>query len=186
MDRRSLLKGLIAAPFVITTPGLLMPVKAVPKPFAYVRGVWLNGETFVKEINEPMGAAFVSRFAWFDDVASITSYEYTDTNPETNPYIAPAAVFSAFSRKSGEPMLTPMQRAEYSPLRGNIKYEDWELKAFADIDKLYQNSSSIDGNGDSVCKFNGEWHKDPQSLLNKQRAEWSKDPTKYLLNSAIK
>jgi hypothetical protein len=165
MDRRSLLKGLIAAPLVITTPGLLMPVKAVPKPFAYVSGVWLNGEKFTKEIWDMRPVTFVAAEEWFDDVAGILNYEYTDTNPETNPYIAPAAVFSAFSRKSGEPMLTPMQRAEYSPLRGNIKYEDWELKAFADIDKLKEDSSypmshTLDANGDSVWKFNGEWHKE--------------------------
>ena len=173
MDRRSFIRGLVAAPIVITTPGLLMPVKAVPKPFAYVSGVWLNGETFVKEIHEPMGAAFVSNFGWFDDVASITSYEYTDTNPETNPYIAPAAVFSAFSRKEGEPMLTPMQRAEYSPLRGNIKYEDWELKAFRDIDKLKEEpvNHTLDANGDKVVNLGGDWHK---------------DPTQYLLDKAIR
>jgi len=176
INRRSLLKGLIAAPLVITTPGLLMPVKAFSKPFAYVSGVWLNGETFVKEIQEPMGAAFVSNFAWFDNVASITSYEYTDKNPDTNLYLLPTDVFSGFSREGGKPMRTPMQRAEYSPLRGNIKYEDWELKAFADIDKLkedpsYPTSHTLDANGDKIVNLCGEWHK---------------DPTQYLLDKAIR
>lgn len=32
MDRRSFLRGVVAAPFVITTPGLLMPVKSLWTP----------------------------------------------------------------------------------------------------------------------------------------------------------
>jgi len=159
MDRRSFIKGLVAAPIVIRTPGLLMPVKAFSKPFAYVSGVWLNGETFVKEINEPMGAAFVSRFAWFDDVASITSYEYTDKNPETNPYISNAEVFSSFNREIGRPLAVFCRRshmpmivsaeslASYGVCDGTtyikerktapqLRYEDWELAAFQKIDEL--------------------------------------------------
>ena len=35
MNRRGFLQGLIAAPAVITTPGLLMPVKAAPLEFPF-------------------------------------------------------------------------------------------------------------------------------------------------------
>jgi len=110
MDRRSFLRGVVAAPIVITTPGLLMPVKALPKPFAYVWGVWLNGEKFTKEIWDVRPASFVAAEPWFDDVAGITNWEYTDLNPETNPYITPPSVFSAFNREVGRPMLSPMER----------------------------------------------------------------------------
>jgi hypothetical protein len=173
MDRRSFIRGLVAAPIVITTPGLLMPVKALPKPFAHVTGLLLNGTQFVKEIWDMRPASFIAAEPWFDDVASITSYEYTDLNPETNPYITPASVFSAFRREDGKPMLTPMQRAEYSPLRGNIKYEDWELKAFRDIDKLKEEPAhhTLDANGDKIVNLGGDWHK---------------DPTQYLLDKAIR
>lgn len=35
MNRRGFLQGLIAAPAVITTPGLLMPVKAAPLGYPF-------------------------------------------------------------------------------------------------------------------------------------------------------
>ena len=110
MNRRFFLRGLIAAPIVITTPGLLMPVKAIPTPFAYVKGVWLDGTPFVKEVMDQMPAMNVAKFDWFDNVASITSYEYTDKNPETNPYIFNAEVFSAYSRHIGKPMPTILKK----------------------------------------------------------------------------
>ena len=152
MERRSFLRGLVAAPIVITTPGLLMPVKALPKPFAYVKGVWLDGTPFVKEVMDARPASFIARALWFDNVASITSYEYTDKNPETNPYIFNAEVFSAFSRESGKPMMAPSERFGYSPLRGNVEYEDWELKAFKSIDQLKTNQTShtLDQNGETI------------------------------------
>ena len=152
MNRRFFLRGLIAAPIVITTPGLLMPVKALPKPFAYVSGLLLNGTQFIHEIYDARPASFVAGEPWFDNVASITSYEYTDKNPETNPYISNAEVFSAFSRESGKPMMAPSERFGYSPLRGNVEYEDWELKAFASIDQLKTNlvSHTLDQNGETI------------------------------------
>ena len=140
-----------------------MPVKALPKPFAYVSGVWLNGEAFVKTIWDPRPASDVAGEDWFDDVASITSFEYTNTDPATNWYILPP---NTWSKKSGGAMKTPMERAAFSPLKGNIHYEDWELKAFYEIDKLKENrmSHTLDSNGDTIIKFSDGWHKDPRSL----------------------
>lgn len=148
MDRRSFIKGLVAAPIVIRTPGILMPVKAAPVPFAYVSGLLVNGTQFMKEIWDMRPASFVAAEPWFDDVASITSYEYTDKNPETNPYISNAEVFSSFSRKNGSPMLIPAEYlASYGVCDGTtylkeiktaprLRYEDWELAAFQKIDEL--------------------------------------------------
>ena len=135
MDRRSFIKGLVAAPIVIRTPGILMPVKATPVPFAHVSGLLLDGRLFMKEIWYMRPASFVAAEPWFDDVASITSYEYTDKNPETNPYICNTEVFSSFSRKRGGAMLVPAQRVEYLS-RATTEYEDWEIFAFNEIDKL--------------------------------------------------
>jgi len=152
MDRRSFIKGLVAAPIVIRTPGILMPVKAAPVPFAYVSGLLVNGTQFMKEIWDMRPASFVAAEPWFDDVASITSYEYTDKNPETNPYISNAEVFSSFSRKSGSPMLIPAEYlASYGVFGGTtylkkiktapqLRYEDWELAAFQKIDELKADS----------------------------------------------
>jgi len=151
MDRRSFIKGLVAAPIVIRTPGLLMPVKAAPVPFAYVNGLLLDGTQFMKEIWDMRPASFVAAEPWFDDVASITSYEYTDKNPKTNPYISNAEVFSSFSRKSGSPMLVPAQRMEYKPHK-TVEYEDWEIFAFNEIDKLKDEWTkiSLDANGNKL------------------------------------
>jgi len=151
MDRRSFIRGLVAAPLVIRTPGILMPVKAVPEPFAYVRCMWMDGSESMKLVWSMQPASFVAAEPWFDDVASIISYEYTDKNPETNPYISNAEVFSSFSRKSGSPMLVPAQRMEYKPHK-TIEYEDWELFAFNEIDKLKDESikMSLDANGNKL------------------------------------
>ena len=155
MERRSFLRGLVAAPLVITTPGLLMPVKALPKPFAYVSGLLLNGTQFIHEIYDARPASFVAGEPWFDNVASITSYEYTDKNPETNPYISNAEVFSAFSRESGKPMMAPSERFGYSPLRGNIELEDYELVAYQKIDELKKRNEkhTLDANGKQIGLF---------------------------------
>jgi hypothetical protein len=148
MKRRSFLKGLVAAPALVLTPGLLMPVKALPKPFACVSGLLLSGKEFMKEIWDMRPASFVAAEPWFDDVASITSYEYTDKNPETNPYISNAEVFSAFSRKGGKPMLVPTRRVEYKSSTA-VHYEDWELFAFQEIDRL-KGPHQLDANGDKI------------------------------------
>ena len=155
MNRRFFLRGLIAAPLVITTPGLLMPVKALPKPFAYVSGLLLNGTQFIHEIYDARPASFVAGEPWFDNVASITSYEYTDKNPETNPYISNAEVFSAFSRESGKPMMAPSERFGYSPLRGKIELEDYELVAYQKIDELKKRNEkhTLDANGKQIGLF---------------------------------
>jgi len=159
MDRRSFIKGLVAAPIVIRTPGILMPVKAAPVPFAYVSGLLVNGTQFMKEIWDMRPASFVAAEPWFDDVASITSYEYTDKNPETNPYISNAEVFSSFNREIGRPLAVFCRRshmpmivsaeslASYGVCDGTtylkeiktapqLRYEDWELAAFQKIDEL--------------------------------------------------
>ena len=156
MNRRFFLRGLIAAPIVITTPGLLMPVKAIPTPFAYVKGVWLDGTPFVKEVMDQMPAMNVAKFDWFDNVASITSYEYTDNNPETNPFVFNSEkLFSSFSRHIGKPMPTMMDRVEYSPLRGKIELEDYELVAYQKIDELKKRNEkhTLDANGKQIGFF---------------------------------
>lgn len=149
MNRRFFLRGLIAAPIVITTPGLLMPVKAIPTPFAYVKGVWLDGTPFIKEVMEQMPAMNVAKFDWFDNVASITSYEYTDNNPETNPFVFNSEkLFSSYSRHVGKPMPTLMERWITID-------EDFELAAYAKIDELKKSAGqhALDANGKEVGLF---------------------------------
>lgn len=48
MNRRAFLHGLLAAPVVITTPGLLMPVRAMPPEYMlYVSEIGMDGEGFI-------------------------------------------------------------------------------------------------------------------------------------------
>lgn len=46
MKRRSFLKGLIAAPVVITTPGLLMPVRSLPKEYVWIGFDYAQDSTY--------------------------------------------------------------------------------------------------------------------------------------------
>jgi hypothetical protein len=79
LSRRNLLKGLIAAPLVITTPGLLMPVKAIEPAYGmYVKGVWLDGTPFHIEIEHKYSAADIGGMDWFGMVKRFDSVEYMD------------------------------------------------------------------------------------------------------------
>ena len=156
MQRRSFLKGLIAAPALITTPGLLMPVKALPKPFAHVTGLLLDGKEFMYEIWDMRPASSVAAEPWFDNVARIDSYTYTETNPEKNPYVIKPEIYK-YSRSVKGPMLAPHERPDsiYGVDRKTaffkrlepkvnrvyaISYEQHELDAFDAIDRLKEQS----------------------------------------------
>ena len=80
LSRRNLLKGLIAAPLVITTPGLLMPVKAipaVPEFGMFVKGQWIDGSAFNIGVEHGISAADIGGLDWFGMVKRIDSVEYT-------------------------------------------------------------------------------------------------------------
>lgn len=80
LSRRNLLKGLFAAPLVITTPGLLMPVKAIPVDNLFamkIKGIWLDGSWFDIDIEHGYSAADIGGMDWFGMVKRIDSVEYT-------------------------------------------------------------------------------------------------------------
>lgn len=117
LSRRKLLKGLIAAPLVITTPGLLMPVKAVPAApefGMFVKGQWIDGSAFSIGVEHGYSAADIGGMDWFDSVARIDSVEYTQepmkqlvTNQEVlfDPY-------RRVDRAFGKPMVPYHMRPE--------------------------------------------------------------------------
>ena len=115
MDRRSFLRGLVAAPAVISIPGLLMPVKAMPVPFAYVSGVWLDGTEFVKEVWDPMPAMNVARMDWFDDVKWISGFEYT----------SPAMKQMAKEHEQYQRRMAPYYQTELNPM---APLKNWEQR----------------------------------------------------------
>ena len=81
MNRRELLRGLICAPLVITTPGLLMPVKALPvtPDYAiYISGAWLDKTPFKIGVEHGYSAVDIAAMDWFDAVGRIDSVTYTD------------------------------------------------------------------------------------------------------------
>lgn len=84
MNRRELLRGLICAPLVITTPGLLMPVKALPVErlvaSMVIKGIWLDGSWFDIEIEQGHSVMDVAGMSWFDTVARIDSVEYLNVD----------------------------------------------------------------------------------------------------------
>lgn len=80
MKRRSFLTGLLAAPVVITTPGLLMPVKALEKPchysWSYRIGVpdYLLSDRYKVETPIPSNWRFIRR----DNERMMNIYEVRD------------------------------------------------------------------------------------------------------------
>ena len=84
MNRRDLLRGLICAPLVISTPGLLMPVKALPVErliaSMVIKGIWLDGSWFDIGIEQGHSVMDVAGMFWFDNVARIDSVEYTNVD----------------------------------------------------------------------------------------------------------
>ena len=133
LSRRSLLRGLFAAPLVITTPGILMPVKAVRTPFAFVSGTLLDGTHFTKTLYDEIPASYVPGLDWFDDVAGISEYTYADPSSVYN-----SQAFQQYNKK-GRPhqdiaMKPPVDRLPYKSLSDDLK--DYEVVAFAKIDQL--------------------------------------------------
>ena len=116
MNRRELLRGLICAPLVISTPGLLMPVKALPVehfvPSMVIKGVWLDGTFFNIEIEYGHSAMDVAGMDWFDAVARVDSVTYTDETIDK--MVADQSVMfdphRRFDRQRGEKMIIPAER----------------------------------------------------------------------------
>lgn len=110
LSRRSLLKGLFAAPLVITTPGLLMPVKALPAApefGMFVKGQWLDGSAFNIGVEHGYSAADIGGFDWFGMVKRVDSVEYTQ-EPMKQLVDNQAVLFEKYRRDDrgfGKPMI---------------------------------------------------------------------------------
>lgn len=123
MNRRDLLRGLICAPLVISTPGLLMPVKALPVehfvPSMVIKGMWLDGSWFDIQIEQGHSVMDVAGMFWFDAVARVDSVTYTDET--INKIIADQSVLfdphRRFDNQRGEKMVVPAERKNpyYTP-----------------------------------------------------------------------
>jgi Zn-finger nucleic acid-binding protein len=115
MNRRDVLRGLICAPLVITTPGLLMPVKAIPKEIEYamnVRGVWLDGTEFDIGIEYGYSVADLTGMDWFDTVARVDAVIYNDDRMQQM-VVNQSAIFDPHCRydsQAGKPMLPWFER----------------------------------------------------------------------------
>lgn len=115
MNRRDLLRGLICAPLVITTPGLLMPVKALPvEQFIanmIIKGIWLDGTFFNIQIEQRHSTMDVAHMDWFDAVARVDSVTYTDET--INKLVAGQSVLfdphRRFDPRRGQAMKLPIE-----------------------------------------------------------------------------
>jgi len=134
LSRRNLLKGLIAAPLVISTPGLLMPVKALPPEPAYgmyVKGVWLDGTPFNIGVEQGYSAADIGGMEWFDMVKRFDSVEYTDVERKQL-VVNQSNFFDNLGRwdgHAGQPMIPYHQR------EGRIMYQD-RIAPYYSLDEL--------------------------------------------------
>lgn len=64
LSRRRLLTGLIAAPIVVSTPGLLMPVKALVRPPHLFEALSTNPAWAFVQLYDAMGLAVTGRIDW--------------------------------------------------------------------------------------------------------------------------
>jgi len=135
MNRRELLRGLICAPLVISTPGLLMPVKALPVEHLAmamsIKGMWLDGSYFDVEIEYGHSAMDVASMDWFDAVARVDSVTYTEDT--INKMVADqSAIFDPHRRydsQAGKPMLPWFER------KANRYVHNNGICTFAELDE---------------------------------------------------
>jgi len=134
MNRRDVLRGLICAPLVISTPGLLMPVKALPVEHLAtaisIKGMWLDGSYFDVEIEYGHSAMDVASMDWFDAVARVDSVTYTEDT--INKMVADqSAIFDPHRRydsQAGKPMLPWFERKANRYVHNNGIYTFAELR----------------------------------------------------------
>ena len=122
MNRRELLRGLICAPLVITTPGLLMPVKALPVErlvaSMVIKGIWLDGSWFDIEIEQGHSVMDVAGMSWFDTVARVDSVIYKDHSMQQM-VINQSALFDPHRRWDSERgFARKLPVAHMNPFRG--------------------------------------------------------------------
>ena len=67
------------------TPGLLMPVRAIAEPWAYVTGTYADGTVFKQAIWDHIAPVDVAGLSWFHNfenpVVNIGAFEYTSSVP---------------------------------------------------------------------------------------------------------
>jgi hypothetical protein len=134
MNKRDVLRGLICAPLVITTPGLLMPVKALPiEHFAtgmLIKGMWLDGSFFDIEIEYGHSAMDIAGMDWFDAVARVDSVTYTE-NAMNKIRDNQEQLFDPHRRydsQAGKPMLPWFERKANRYVHNNGIYTFAELR----------------------------------------------------------
>lgn len=132
MNRRKVLRGLICAPLVITTPGLLMPVKALPvtPDYAiYISGAWLDGSNFKIGVEHGYSTMDIAAMDWFDAVARIDYVTYTDK--EIDKIIAEqSTIFDPQCRADPE---AGKRKLPWFELKGNRFVHNNGIKTFAEL-----------------------------------------------------
>jgi hypothetical protein len=160
MLRRSFLKSLIAAPAVISIPGLLMPVKAIPLPWAYVTCVRADGTELIQPVWDQIAPVNILNLPFMGYTEKIvfkngssTQYDVIHTEFTKNPVIQVCGI----EYPNGSPWGKPL--SEFSPKGPDIHWEikspaetaknfavieefkAWELFTFAAIDELKANEA---------------------------------------------
>ena len=133
------------------TPGLLMPVRAIAKPWAYVVGTYADGTIFKQSIWNPIAPVDVVNLSWFHNhenpVVNIGSFEYTGRTPwerDDDPAWTKRRFRFEGDRAPGPQYIgDPIQQVETVKSRYNNFYHTmgsdmkaWEIMTFAKIDAL--------------------------------------------------
>ena len=151
MDRRSFLRGLIATPAIITIPGLLMPVKAIPLPWAYVTCVRADGTELIQPVWDQIAPVAIYDLPWmgtnprtadeasyFNPVVHVRGIEY----PGLGPWGKPLSGYRPKGPVNQEPIIPPSERIK------NIatidEFKEWELFTFTKIDELKAKAAGED------------------------------------------
>ena len=183
MKRRSFLKGLIAAPAIITIPGLLMPVKALPVPWALVTCVRADGTELIQPIWDPIAPVDIYALPFMghhpltatdasyrNPVVNVRGIEYPGRPPWGKP-------LSDFSPKG------PDIHWEMKPAPERVKkflaideFKAFETFAYGEIDKL----KVTEAEKDAIARNTEKREKVTREMFDQWKADADADKTVYL------